>query len=212
MDIDQLRRDYRKGGLPLENLHADPLVQFKNWMKEAIDFGLSDPTALTLATVSAENKPSQRIVLLKKFDEQGFIFFTNYGSKKAADINANAHVALHFPWHEMDRQVRITGTAKKIPKTESLKYFLSRPRDSQLAAWASNQSSPISSRQFLMSQFESLKQKYSEGEIPLPDFWGGIRVVPDSMEFWQGSVSRLHDRFLYQRLDKNKWEVGRLAP
>jgi len=186
MDIDQLRRDYRKGGLPLEKLDENPVKQFKLWMQEAIDFGLSDPTALTLATVNAKGQPSQRIVLLKIFNEEGFTFFTNYSSAKAADIEINTNVGMHFPWHEMDRQVRISGTASKIPKAESLKYFLSRPRDSQLAAWASKQSQPISSRQFLMSQFDSLKRKFSEGEIPLPDFWGGIRVVPESMEFWQG--------------------------
>lgn len=212
MDIDQLRRNYREGGLPLENLHQNPIEQFKLWMQDAIDFGLSDPTAMTLATVNAEGQPSQRIVLLKMFDEDGFTFFTNYGSKKAVDIEANENVGMHFPWHEMDRQVKISGTASKIPKTESLKYFLSRPRDSQLAAWASKQSHPISSRQFLMSQFESLKRKFSEGEIPLPDFWGGIHIVPHSMEFWQGSVNRLHDRFIYQRSGKNQWHIQRLAP
>ncbi len=212
MDIDQLRRDYRKGGLPLENLHDDPFEQFKMWMKEAIDFGLSDPTAMTLATVNAQGQPSQRIVLLKKFDAEGFVFFTNYGSKKAEDMAINPNVGMHFPWHEMDRQVKIAGVASKISKAESLKYFLSRPRESQLAAWASKQSQPITSRQFLMSQFASMKQKFSEGEIPLPDFWGGIRVVPESMEFWQGSVSRLHDRFVYRRGDNSQWDVNRLSP
>jgi pyridoxamine 5'-phosphate oxidase len=152
-------------------------------------------------------------VLLKLVDTNGFTFFTNYSSQKALDIEANNQVSLHFPWHAMDRQVRITGVARKIPKTDSLKYFLSRPKDSQLAAWASEQSKPISSRQVLMTQFESVKRKFLGGQIPLPDFWGGINVVPNSIEFWQGSVNRLHDRFLYELDDSDTtWHIKRLAP
>lgn len=212
MEIDHLRREYRKDGLPLEKLDDDPFEQFNVWMEDALGFGLSDPTAMTVATVNAKGYPSQRIVLLKQFDNKGFVFFTNYGSRKAADIEENSHVSLHFPWQEMDRQVHVRGVASKIPVAESLAYFSSRPLESQLSAWASKQSQKITSRQFLLMQFEAMKKKFSDGHIPLPDFWGGVRVVPQTLEFWQGSTSRLHDRFEYTNNDKNDWEISRLSP
>ncbi len=212
MDLDHLRREYHKDGLPLDKLDEDPFRQFEMWMQDAIGFGLSDPTAMTLATVNSHGQPAQRIVLLKQFSEDGFTFFTNYGSYKAADIENNNRVSLHFPWHEMDRQVHLKGIASKIPKSQSLKYFLSRPFESQLAAWASRQSERINSRQFLLMQYDSMKNKFARGDVPLPDFWGGIRVVPQHFEFWQGSVSRLHDRFKYQLTAEGKWDIARLSP
>lgn len=212
MDLDHLRREYHKDGLPLDKLDEDPFRQFEMWMQDAIYFGLSDPTAMTLATVSVDGQPTQRIVLLKQFSEGGFTFYTNYGSHKAADIGKNSRVSLHFPWHEMDRQVHLKGVASKIPKSQSLKYFASRPFESQLSAWASRQSERINSRQFLLMQYDAMKSKFARGEVPLPDFWGGIRVVPEQFEFWQGSVSRLHDRFEYRLSEEGKWDIERLSP
>ena len=212
MDLDHLRREYHKDGLPLEKLDDDPFRQFDIWMEDALGFGLSDPTAMTVATVGANGQPSQRIVLLKQFDREGFVFYTNYGSRKAADIASNHRVSLHFPWQEMDRQVHVKGIASKISRAESLKYFASRPFESQLSAWASKQSHEITSRQFLMLQFESMKKKFADGKVPLPDFWGGIRVVPEQIEFWQGSVSRLHDRFEYRLNETGNWDISRLSP
>jgi len=212
MDLDHLRREYHKDGLPLDHLDDDPFKQFEMWMQYAIGFGLSDPTAMTVATVGKDGQPAQRIVLLKLFGEEGFTFFTNYGSRKAADIEFNPKVSLHFPWHEMDRQVHMRGVASKISKAETLKYFVSRPFESQVSAWASHQSERISSRQFLLMQYDAMKKKFADGKVPLPDFWGGIRVVPERFEFWQGNVSRLHDRFEYLRNEEGGWDVARLSP
>jgi pyridoxamine 5'-phosphate oxidase len=165
---------------------------------------------MTVATVDASGQPSQRIVLLKKVDH-GFVFYTNYGSRKARDLAVNAKVSLHFPWHPIERQVKICGIAEKVSTAESAKYFLSRPKDSQLAAWASHQSHPVSTRQLLLQQVARMKEKFAQGEIPAPDFWGGFRVIPHEIEFWQGGANRLHDRFVYQRTN-NGWTRSRLAP
>ncbi len=210
MDLESLRREY-KGGLRRKDLAVDPFKQFERWMDEVLQLGIVDPTAMTIATVSADGQPSQRIVLLKHVDEQGFVFYTNYSSRKAEELTANPNISLHFPWHTVDRQVKVCGSASKIPVTESVKYFLSRPRDSQIAALASHQSSILSSRTVLLNQFESLKQKFKQGEMPLPDFWGGYRVVPTEFEFWQGSENRLHDRFRYSLVEE-QWQIERLAP
>jgi pyridoxamine 5'-phosphate oxidase len=212
MDLEQVRRDYLQGGLRRADIPADPLQLFALWQQQAIASSLLDPTAMVLATVAAGGQPSQRIVLLKSLDEKGFVFFTNYESRKGAEIFANPKVSLLFPWHPMERQVRVCGTAEKITSAESAKYFATRPRDSQLAAWASNQSHAIESRTFLLGQLENIKQKFAEGEVPLPEFWGGIRVKPHQVEFWQGGASRLHDRFEYKLLDDQTWSVARLAP
>ncbi len=212
MNLDQIRRNYLQGGLRREDLAEDPFAQFSKWMEEAIAADIPDPTAMTLATVDAQGQPSQRIVLLKQLDSRGFVFFTNYGSNKAADIAANAKVSLHFPWHWLERQVKIRGVAEKVPASESLKYFLSRPRDSQLAAWASHQSHPLTSRSALLNQFARMKEKFAQGDIPLPDHWGGFRVRPSRFEFWQGGEDRLHDRFEYLREPGDDWRVTRLAP
>ncbi|MGQ9426727.1 pyridoxamine 5'-phosphate oxidase [Gilvimarinus sp. F26214L] len=212
MNIDQLRREYRREGLSQNDLQASPFRQFSTWLQQAIDAGLEDPTAMTVATVSADGQPSQRIVLLKGADDRGFIFYTNYESRKARDIAANPKVSLHFPWHGIDRQVRVCGTAEKLSTAESMKYFLSRPRDSQIAAIVSAQSRPLSSRQALMQQFNAMKEKFANRELPLPDFWGGYRIVPNEIEFWQGRESRLHDRFVYRLQPDGDWTIERLAP
>lgn len=169
---------------------------------------------MSVATVSAEGKPWQRMVLLKDFDQRGFVFYTNLGSRKAKEIDANAQVSLHFPWLQLDRQVIVGGRAERLSTVDVMKYFLSRPKGSQLAAWASKQSSRINSRQALETQFAQIKEKFAEGEIPLPDFWGGFRVVPEEIEFWQGGGMRLHDRFSYSRSEDNNddWDVSRLSP
>ncbi len=212
MDLESLRREYLKGGLRRQELASDPLDQFTLWMQQAIELDVVDPTAMTIATVSKDGQPSQRIVLLKHFDEKGFVFYTNYGSRKADELAANPKISLHFPWHAIERQVKVCGEAVKVSTAESLKYFVSRPKESQLAAAASQQSRVLTSRSFLLNQFESLKQKFSHGEIPLPDFWGGYRVVPKEIEFWQGGANRLHDRFRYLRQEDASWTIDRLAP
>lgn len=211
MNLESLRREYLRGGLRRKDLSDDPFKQFEKWLDQAIESGIKDPIAMTLATVDRNMQPSQRMVLLKQASPDGLVFFTNYGSNKAREIDGNPKVSLHFPWHILERQVRICGRAEKISSGESLKYFVSRPADSQLAAWASRQSRSILSRQVLMQQFASMKQKFKSGEIPLPDFWGGYRVVPDSFEFWQGGEDRLHDRFFYTRTGQG-WNIERLAP
>jgi len=212
MDIDQMRREYLHGGLTSDSLKDDPIDQFQFWLQQAVDGQVLDPTAMSIATVSADGQPSQRIVLLKDCDERGFVFYTNHGSRKAQDIEGNNKVSLHFAWLELDRQVKICGTAEKVPTSEALKYFLSRPKESQLAAWASEQSHPISSRGLLEQQFARMKEKFSRGDIPLPNFWGGYRVKPHRIEFWQGGAMRLHDRFQFSLQDDQSWLVERLAP
>jgi pyridoxamine 5'-phosphate oxidase len=211
MDLESLRREYLHGGLSREDLVENPIEQFRIWMQQAIDLKVGDPTAMTIATVAANGQPSQRIVLLKHFDDEGFVFYTNYSSRKADELNQNSKISLHFPWHSIDRQVKICGEVIKISKTESVKYFFSRPKDSQLAAIASEQSKVLTSRTVLINQFESLKQKFQSGDVPFPDFWGGYRVKAHEIEFWQGGANRLHDRFCFTRTNKN-WEVSRLAP
>lgn len=211
MSLEDTRREYKYGRLTRESLKESPFDQFTLWMEQAIDSDLSDPTAMCLATVNAEGQPWQRTVLLKGFDEKGFLLYTNLGSRKAKEIECNSNVCLIFPWMQLDRQVIVGGRAEKLSKTEVLKYFLKRPRGSQLAAWASKQSSRITSRQALEAQFMQMKQKFNDGGVPLPDFWGGYRVVPTEFEFWQGGETRLHDRFQYL-LGNEGWRVSRLAP
>ena len=211
MSLEENRREYDYGKLSRESLLDNPFDQFTLWMNQAIEAGVQDPTAMSVATVSSEGKPWQRMVLLKGFDKKGFVFYTNLSSRKAKEIEANAQVSLHFPWLQLDRQVIIGGRAERLSAVEVVKYFLSRPKESQLAAWASKQSSRINSRQALETQFAQIKEKFSKGDVPLPDFWGGYRVVPEEMEFWQGGESRLHDRFSYSR-DGDDWDIDRLSP
>ena len=212
MNLEQFRREYLKGGLRSKDLPATPLELFEIWQQQAIESGLIDPTAMIVATVSAQGQPSQRTVLLKHLDDSGFVFYTNYGSRKAREIAENHRVSLLFPWHPLERQVKVCGTATKVSLAESVRYFASRPRESQLAAWASQQSRKLSTREFLLTQLEHMKQKYAHGEVPLPDFWGGFRVVPHDIEFWQGGANRLHDRFEYRLQPEGGWTVERLAP
>ena len=212
VNLTNLRKEFRQNGLNRSELDDNPFDQFSLWFLEAIDIvaGIVEPSAMSLATAD-ENEIGIRTVLLKHFDEKGFVFFTNYGSKKSQQIEVKPQAALLFPWLNLDRQVKIIGSIEKITTLESIKYFASRPKDSQLGAWASKQSSTISSRSLLVSQFELMKNKFSKGEVPLPDFWGGYRVIPESIEFWQGRESRLHDRFIYQR-SENGWSISRLSP
>jgi pyridoxamine 5'-phosphate oxidase len=199
-------------GLARGELPASPFLQFQRWFEEAIATGIPEPNAMSLATVGDDGQPWLRSVLLKLYDERGFVFFTHYGSRKAQQIEGNPRAALLFPWVALARQVAITGRAQKIPTVESVKYFATRPRGSQIGAWASPQSQVISSRSLLETKVEEMRRKLAQGEIPLPSFWGGYRVVPDTIEFWQGRENRLHDRFRYGRGSDGAWQVERLAP
>ena len=212
MDISHFRREYLQGGLNKSDLDHDPVNQFAIWFDQARKTTIADPTAMVLATVDKDSRPSQRTVLLKYFDEDGFVFFTNYGSRKADEIASNDRVSLLFVWLELDRQVMINGHAERISAKDSARYFVSRPRDSQVAAWVSSQSHGLSSRQALMQKFAEMKKKFGEGKIPLPTFWGGYRVVPSEIEFWQGRENRLHDRFIYKMTGNSTWSIERLAP
>lgn len=212
LNLENLRREYLRDGLRREQLADDPIEQFERWMAQIVAAEIPDPNAMTIATVDASGQPSQRIVLLKGLDQRGFVFYTNLRSHKAQDLKQNPKISLHFPWHCLERQVKVCGIAEQMTAAESIKYFLSRPRESQLAAWASNQSRPISSRAMLMQQFEAMKNKFSNGDIPLPDFWGGFRVKPHQIEFWQGGAHRLHDRFQYTRQGDDSWDIARLEP
>jgi len=185
---------------------------FETWLTQAKDANLSDPTAMCVATVDKDGQPFQRIVLLKKFDDKGFVFFTNLESRKACHIEFNNKVSLHFPWHPLDRQVSVLGEAEPLSMIEVAKYFMSRPKDSQIAAWVSKQSSKISARQALEGKFAEMKAKFAQGDVPLPKFWGGYLIRPQSIEFWQGGEHRLHDRFLYSKSPDLQWQIDRLAP
>ena len=211
MAIDDLRREYLLTKLHRSDLADNPIEQFQLWLQQAIEFDLNDPTAMVLSTVDKDHCPSQRIVLLKDVSDKGFVFYTNSQSTKAQQISENPNVSLHFPWHKMERQVSIKGTAEKLGIKETLAYFSKRPRESQIAAWASQQSRPIKSRDLLVQQFEKMKARFAKGEVPLPDFWSGYRVKPLSIEFWQGGAHRLHDRFLYTK-NETGWTIKRLMP
>ena len=212
MDLSDLRKEYVQSKLSYDSLLKDPITQFEVWFKEAQRAQVVESNAMSLATVGEGNIPNLRTVLLKYFDERGFVFFTNYKSQKSKEIAINPRVALLFPWLSLERQVKIIGRAEKISRADSLKYFLSRPKNSQLGAWVSQQSSVISSRKVLMDKFFELKEKFSNGEIPIPDFWGGYRVIPEKMEFWQGGAYRLHDRFLYTKEPDNRWSTAIISP
>lgn len=207
-----LRVDYRLGQLDEKDLAPDPFVQFGTWFEQALKAGLLEPNAMTLATVDAAGRPTTRTVLLKHWDERGFCFFTNLESRKSLQIAVNPNVSVLFPWLPLQRQLSINGTAETLSSAEVLAYFIKRPFHSQLAAWASPQSRVISTRSLLEAKWDEMKRKFREGEVPLPSFWGGFRIVPREFEFWQGGESRLHDRFLYSRTVNNSWTVQRLAP
>ncbi|ABI71552.1 MULTISPECIES: pyridoxamine 5'-phosphate oxidase [Shewanella] len=210
-DLSDIRREYTQGGLRRANLPVNPMDLFEQWMQQAKDAQLSDPTAMCVATVDEDGQPFQRIVLLKKFDDNGFVFFTNLESRKAKQIATNSKISLLFPWHPLERQVAVLGEAEPLSMLDVAKYFMSRPKDSQIAAWVSKQSSKISARQALEGKFAEMKAKFAQGEVPLPKFWGGYLVRPASIEFWQGGEHRLHDRFIYTKTDAD-WNIDRLAP
>jgi pyridoxamine 5'-phosphate oxidase len=212
MDISALRREYIQDVLEAEDLDKNPVRQFTKWFNEAKATEMPDPNGMSLATVDANGQPSLRTVLLKYFDESGFVFFTNYDSRKSREIEQNKQVSLMFPWIILERQVIIYGKAGRISKKESFKYFTSRPKGSQIGAWVSEQSTVISSRSLLIAKFDEMKRKFAKGEVPLPSFWGGYRVEPFAIEFWQGRKNRLHDRFMYTKKEDDTWTIERLAP
>ena len=211
MDLTFMRQGYQNEGLSKEELSPDPFLQFEAWFKEANETE-PIPNAMSLATVNHSGSPMMRTVLLKLFDDNGFVFFTNYKSRKAEQISENQNVAVLFNWVALERQVSINGVAEKVERSESLKYFMGRPRGSQLGAWVSDQHSVLSSRKILEMKLDEIKQKFGENEIPLPEFWGGFRIKPKRFEFWQGRPNRLHDRFLYSKIDDESWKIERLAP
>lgn len=210
--VAELRREYHGTGLHRENLSPNPFDQFRKWFAQAQEAGLLEPNAMSLATADRSGRVGVRTVLLKAFDGRGLVFFTNYKSAKARQMEENPQAGLLFAWLPLERQVSISGRVEKISVMESLAYFASRPWGSRLGAWVSQQSEVISSRKLLEAKFEEMKAKFAGGEVPLPDFWGGYRVVPETVEFWQGAPSRLHDRFLYTLEKGGEWRIERLSP
>lgn len=212
MDLTELRGKYTTRNLEIDDLDKNPFKQFELWFNDAMNAKLIEPNAFSLCTVGKDMMPSIRTVLLKTFDEDGFVFFTNYKSTKAKQIEENPQAAALFPWLALERQVKIEGSIEKISTTKSLKYFLSRPKGSQIGAWVSHQSEVISSRSLLESKFDEMKNKFAKGEVPFPSFWGGYIIKPKKIEFWQGGDNRLHDRFLYEIQNDSSWKRKRLAP
>ncbi|MEV5549552.1 pyridoxamine 5'-phosphate oxidase [Streptomyces sp. NPDC052309] len=213
-DLASMRKQYRAEGLSETELAATPLEQFARWFKQAAtEGGMFEPNAMVVSTADTEGRPSSRTVLLKHFDERGFVFYTNYDSQKARELDGNPYVSLLFPWHPMARQVIVAGVARRTGREETVAYFRSRPHGSQLGAWASAQSSVVGSRAELDAAYAELAARYPEGEqVPVPPHWGGFRVVPRTVEFWQGRENRLHDRLRYVAQADGAWRVERLSP
>ena len=211
-EITSIRKNYSLMELHERDVDANPIMQFEKWFRDAVHAEVPEVNAMTLATATKEGIPSARIVLLKQFDERGFVFFTNYDSRKGREISENPHCAVVLFWHPLERQVRISGIAEKISIVESIKYFQSRPIDSQLGAWASQQSSVVTMRSVLEMTFNKMKNDFKNEKIPLPPFWGGYRIIPSSIEFWQGRPNRLHDRLRYNKISETEWKLERLAP
>lgn len=209
--VSKLRREYKLNKLTEETVHSDPVKQFESWFKQVLKLNLPESNAMVLATADRGGKPSARIVLMKGIDKRGILFFTNYDSRKGKELLQNPKASLLFFWTQLERQVRIEGKVRKVSRSESQKYFDSRPLDSRIAAWASHQSKEISGRDYLEVKFEEFKQKFSGKKIPVPDNWGGYLLVPEYFEFWQGRESRLHDRISYKKT-KGIWKIFRLAP
>jgi pyridoxamine 5'-phosphate oxidase len=212
MNIADIRTDYKKGTLDEHEVAKDPFEQFNIWFKEAVRSEVPEVNAMTLATAGKNGRPSARMVLLKQYDEKGFVFYTNYLSPKAKDLNENPIAAALLFWEPLERQIRIVGRTEKISPLESFEYFRTRPIDSQLGAWASQQSSEISARSLLEKAFGEMLEKFKNGQIPLPPQWGGIRIIPDEFEFWQGRSNRLHDRISYRLQSDSTWKIARLSP
>ena len=211
--VADLRNEYTRAGLAEADLDPDPVVQFRIWFEDALAANLHEPNAMTLATATPDGRPSARVVLLKGFDERGFVFYTNYEGRKAGEIERNPHVALVFYWGELERQVRIEGRASRLPESESDAYYASSPRGSRLGAWVSEQSRPAESREVLEARLRALETRYEGHQnIPRPPFWGGYRVEAEAVEFWQGRENRLHDRIVYRRAGDGGWEIERLQP
>ena len=211
MDAASLRKEYTRAGLDRADMKPDPLLQFHQWFEETLAADLHEPNAMIVATATPDGRPSARTVLLKGYDERGFVFYTNYEGRKAGELDANPACALLFYWGELERQVRIEGHATRLSDSESDAYFASRPRGSRLGAWASEQSRPVEDRSVLEERVRELEARYEGREIPRPPFWGGYRVEPEVVEFWQGRESRLHDRLVYGRTGDG-WQIERLQP
>lgn len=212
LDVASLRREYETQGLRRADLLPDPIEQFSLWFSGAAAAGLPDVNALALATSTPEGKPSTRVVLLKGFDQHGFVFFTNYRSQKGRELEANPQAAFAIYWVQLERQIRVSGRVEKTTRQESAAYFHSRPRASQLGAWVSRQSDVIDARRILEGRLAEMTERFQAGEVELPPHWGGYRIVPNEVEFWQGRASRLHDRFRYTRAAATGWTLERLAP
>ncbi|HEY6987983.1 MAG TPA: pyridoxamine 5'-phosphate oxidase [Bryobacteraceae bacterium] len=214
LSLADVREDYRVGSLDERDCETNPIVEFEEWFKEARQHrDIKEPNAMALATAGPGGRPSARIVLLKEVSDAGFVFYTNYDSPKAQDLDTNPKCALTFYWGELERQVRVEGTAYRVTREQSEAYFRTRPRGSQLGAWVSHQSEPIAGRQVLESKWAELETRFAgQDDVPLPEFWGGYRVVPESIEFWQGRTNRLHDRIRYRRKGECEWIIERLSP
>jgi pyridoxamine 5'-phosphate oxidase len=212
MTLIDLRREYSRQGLREEDADPDPIRQFRVWIEQALAAQLPEPNAMTLATATPDGRPAVRVVLLRGYDERGFVFYTNYDSRKGQELAANPRAALALYWAELERQIRIEGHVERVTPKESDDYFQTRPWESRLGAWASRQSSVIPDRAFLEREMEQLKARFPDGHVPRPPHWGGYRVVPASIEFWQGRPGRLHDRLRYLRQEGGDWLRQRLSP
>lgn len=211
-DLGDLREEYGHDSLSVDSVHPSPIEQFRIWFDHAVAQKIPEPNAMSLATVDENGQPWQRTVLLKAYDEKGFVFYTNYESRKGKHLAKNPKTCVLFPWIQLERQVVVTGTVERVSTSESLRYFASRPFGSRLGAWVSQQSSVVSSRSILLAKLEEMKSKFKDGDVPLPSFWGGYRVKPETVEFWLGGKSRIHDRIFYQKTADNSWSIARLAP